>query len=49
MATASCNGRWTTVGFRNKASDLKSQWIELHYGARNRKFDPAAANLTGTA
>ena len=29
--------------------DLKSRWIELHYGARNRTFDPASVNLTGTA
>jgi RNA-directed DNA polymerase len=29
--------------------DLRSQWIELHYGDRNRKFDPASVNLTGTA
>ncbi len=32
-----------------RVPDLKSQWIALHYGARNRTFDPAAANLTGTA
>ena len=29
--------------------DLKAQWIEMHYGARNQKFDPSSVNLTGTA
>jgi len=29
--------------------NLRQQWIELHYGGRNRKFDPASVNLTGTA
>jgi hypothetical protein len=25
------------------------QWIELHYGPRNERFNPEAVNLTGTA
>jgi RNA-directed DNA polymerase len=29
--------------------DLKSQWIELHYGRRNPNWNPTAVNLTGTA
>ena len=29
--------------------NLRPQWIELHYGGQNRKFDPASVNLTGTA
>ncbi len=28
---------------------LKEQWVELHYGQRNRQFHPEAVNLTGTA
>ena len=29
--------------------NLKDQWVEMHYGQRNRKFNPEAVNLTGTA
>jgi len=29
--------------------DLKSRWIEMHYGNRNPNWDPASVNLTGTA
>jgi len=29
--------------------NLRQQWIDLHYGGRNLKFDPASVNLTGTA
>ena len=28
---------------------LKDQWVEMHYGQRNRLFNPEAVNLTGTA
>jgi hypothetical protein len=28
---------------------LRQQWIALHYGTVNPKFNPAAVNLTGTA
>ncbi len=28
---------------------LVQQWVQLHYGKRNEQFNPAAANLTGTA
>ena len=28
---------------------LKEQWVEMHYGQRNRQCCPEAANLTGTA
>ncbi len=28
---------------------LREQWVELHYGQRNRQFCPKAINLTGTA
>ncbi len=28
---------------------IRQQWIEMHYGQRNRLFHPEAANLTGTA
>lgn len=28
---------------------LKEQWVEMHYGQRNRQSCPEAANLTGTA
>jgi RNA-directed DNA polymerase len=28
---------------------LKEQWVELHYGQRNPRFNPEAVNLTGTA
>jgi hypothetical protein len=34
---------------RQGVSDLKVQWIELHYRERNRKADPASINLTETA
>lgn len=29
--------------------NLKQQWVQLHYGKQNPKFNPAAVNLTGTA
>ena len=29
--------------------NLRQQWIDLHYGRQNLKFDPASVNLTGTA
>ena len=29
--------------------DLKAQWIGLHYGKRSPNWNPASANLTGTA
>jgi RNA-directed DNA polymerase len=29
--------------------DLKSRWIEMHYGNRNPNWAPASVNLTGTA
>ena len=29
--------------------NLTQQWVEMHYGKQNPKFNPAAANLTGTA
>jgi RNA-directed DNA polymerase len=29
--------------------NLKDQWVEMHYGQRNRQFNPEAVNLTGTA
>jgi len=28
---------------------LKQQWVEMHYGKVNSKFNPEAVNLTGTA
>ncbi len=29
--------------------NLTQQWVEMHYGKQNQKFDPASVNLTGTA
>ena len=29
--------------------NLTQQWVEMHYGKQNPKFNPAAVNLTGTA
>jgi len=31
--------------------DLKTRWIQMHYGKQNPnpKLDPASVNLTGTA
>jgi hypothetical protein len=29
--------------------NLRQQWIELHYGKQNPRWDPASVNLTGTA
>jgi hypothetical protein len=29
--------------------ERKDQWVEMHYGQRNRQFNPEAVNLTGTA
>jgi len=29
--------------------NLKQQWVEMHYGKPNPKFNPEAVNLTGTA
>ncbi len=29
--------------------NLKDQWVEMHYGQRNRQSNPEAVNLTGTA
>jgi len=34
---------------RQGVPDMRTQWIELHYGERNRNADPASVNLTGTA
>ena len=28
---------------------LKEQWVQMHYGKLNPKFNPEAVNLTGTA
>jgi len=29
--------------------NMRQQWIDLHYGRQNLKFDPESVNLTGTA
>jgi RNA-directed DNA polymerase len=29
--------------------NMKQQWIDMHYGKQNPKFNPQAVNLTGTA
>jgi hypothetical protein len=29
--------------------NIRQQWIEMHYGRRNQKFNPEAVNLIGTA
>jgi RNA-directed DNA polymerase len=29
--------------------NIRQQWIDMHYGQKNLKFNPAALNLTGTA
>jgi RNA-directed DNA polymerase len=29
--------------------NIRQQWIEMHYGKQNPKFNPEAVNLTGTA
>jgi hypothetical protein len=28
---------------------LQQQWVQMHYGKQNPKFNPEAVNLTGTA
>jgi hypothetical protein len=40
------DNRWLT---ERGVPNLTRQWVEMHYGKQNPKFDPAAANLTGTA
>jgi len=40
------NNRWLA---ERGVPNLKQQWVELHYGRQNQKFNPAAANLLGTA
>jgi hypothetical protein len=40
------DNRWLT---ERGVPSLKEQWVELHYGQRNRQFCPEAVNLTGTA
>lgn len=40
------DNRWLT---ERGVPSLRQQWIEMHYGKQNEKFDPAAVNLTGTA
>ncbi len=38
--------RWLT---ERGVPNIRQQWIEMHYGQRNERFNPEAANLTGTA
>ena len=38
--------RWLT---ERGVPSIRQQWIEMHYGKQNGKFNPAAVNLTGTA
>jgi RNA-directed DNA polymerase len=40
------DNRWLT---ERGVPSLKQQWIEMHYGPRNERFNPEAVNLTGTA
>jgi len=40
------DSRWLT---ERGVPKLEQQWIEMHYGQQNPKFNPAAVNLTGTA
>lgn len=40
------DNRWLT---ERGVPNLTRQWVEMHYGKQNPKFDPAAVNLTGTA
>jgi len=40
------DNRWLT---ERGVPNIRQQWIEMHYGKVNPKFNPAAVNLTGTA
>ena len=48
-AVARLRGQEASVKPDEGVPDRKQPWIELHYGARNQKFDPSSVNLTGTA
>ena len=40
------DNRWLT---ERGVPNIRQQWIEMHYGKVNPKFNPEAVNLTGTA
>ena len=40
------NNEWLT---EQGVPNIRQRWIEMHYGKVNPRFNPAAANLTGTA
>ena len=40
------DNRWLT---ERGVPSIRQQWIEMHYGPTNEKFNPEAANLTGIA
>jgi hypothetical protein len=40
------DNRWLT---ERGVPNITQRWIEMHYGNVNPRFNPTAANLTGTA